>query len=77
MPEDATDLIYYAAKDQLIVVGVSCTLYVLGRVDPESPWYPVTEMRFSSGTGEAASKLQVCVCVCMCVCVCVLWKMQV
>jgi len=30
-------------------------------VDADSPWYPVTEMRFSSGTGEAALKLQVCV----------------
>ncbi|KAF5834048.1 WD40-repeat-containing domain protein [Dunaliella salina] len=60
MPECATDLIYYAARDQLLVVGVSCTLYLLGRVDQDSPWYPVTEMRFSSGTGEAALKLQVC-----------------
>eukprot|EP00967_Tisochrysis_lutea_P016406 scaffold18479_cov18-Tisochrysis_lutea.AAC.5 len=59
MPECATDLIYYAAKDQLLVVGVSCTLYLLGRVDQGSPWYPVTEMRFSSGTGDTALKLQI------------------
>eukprot|EP00798_Chlamydomonas_sp_ICE-L_P030874 gene30874-35918_t len=61
-PEGLHHLIYYAPKDQLVVTTASCNLHVLGRdeeANPTAPWTTVSKMKFATGTGEAATSLQV------------------
>lgn len=52
-------LIYYAEKEQLLLVTASCSLNLLGRDDTTGSWQSISKMKFATGTGEAASSLQV------------------
>jgi intraflagellar transport protein 140 len=59
MTEEVTGIIYYADKEQLVVVGASCSLYVLGHGTDRGEWQALSKMKFATGTGEAAGSLQV------------------
>jgi len=60
MGEEVTGLIYYAEKEQLVVVGASCSLYLLGKsADEGDGWVSLSKMKFATGTGEAAGSLNV------------------
>lgn len=59
MGEEVTGLIYYAEKEQLVVVGGSCSLFLLGRNDGDGSWAQISKMKFATGTGENAGSLQV------------------
>jgi intraflagellar transport protein 140 len=59
MTEEVTGIIYYADKEQLVVVGASCSLYVLGHGADRGEWQALSKMKFATGTGEAAGSLQV------------------
>lgn len=52
-------LIYYAEKEQMLVVSASCTLNILGKDEQLGTWMSLSKMKFATGTGEAASGLQV------------------
>lgn len=59
-PEEVETLIYYKEKDQLIVTTSGCTLHVLAKDESEGTWTSLSKMKFATGTGETAVKLQVC-----------------
>ncbi|KAG2490014.1 hypothetical protein HYH03_011479 [Edaphochlamys debaryana] len=59
MGEAVHSLLHYPDRDQLLVIGASCTLYVLGRDEQLGTWVTVSKMKFATGTGEAATGLQV------------------
>ncbi len=61
MPEELTAMMYYPEKEQLVVVGVSCSLYLLARNEQENTWGVVSKMKFATGTGEQAGWLHVSV----------------
>ncbi|MEW5317550.1 MAG: hypothetical protein WDW38_008838 [Sanguina aurantia] len=51
MTEEVHTLIYYAEKEQLLVVSASCTLSVLGKDDQTGNWVALSKMKFATGTG--------------------------
>lgn len=52
-------LVHYPDRDQLLVIGSSCTLSVLARDEQLGAWHTASKMKFATGTGEAATGLQV------------------
>lgn len=58
--EDVHALLLYPERGQVLVVGASCTLSLLAKDDALQTWTPLSKMKFATGTGEAASGLQVC-----------------
>ncbi|PNW79678.1 hypothetical protein CHLRE_08g362650v5 [Chlamydomonas reinhardtii] len=59
MSEGVHTLVHYPERDQLLVVGSSCTLNVLTRDEQLGTWVTASKMKFATGTGEAATGLQV------------------
>mmetsp|Transcript_30722 Transcript_30722/g.68056 ORF Transcript_30722/g.68056 Transcript_30722/m.68056 type:complete len:1411 (+) Transcript_30722:34-4266(+) len=60
LTEEVHNIIYYAEKEQLVVTTSGCTLHVLGRNEQLGTWQSISKMKFATGTGEAATALQVC-----------------
>lgn len=58
--EDVHALLLYPERAQLLVVSSSCTLSVLAKDETLGTWAALSKMKFATGTGEAASGLQVC-----------------
>ncbi|GLC64378.1 hypothetical protein PLESTF_000154800 [Pleodorina starrii] len=55
MGETIHSLVHYPERDQLLVIGASCTLNVLARDEQLGTWASASKMKFATGTGEAAS----------------------
>ncbi|GIL44704.1 hypothetical protein Vafri_2223 [Volvox africanus] len=55
MGESIHSLVHYPERDQLLVIGASCTLNVLARDEQLGAWATTSKMKFATGTGEAAS----------------------
>ncbi|GAX73042.1 hypothetical protein CEUSTIGMA_g494.t1 [Chlamydomonas eustigma] len=61
LPDEAQAIIYYAEKDQLVVTTSGCSMLLLAKDEAEpGTWQTLSKMKFATGTGEAASQLQVC-----------------
>ena len=60
LPDEAQTLMYYSEKEQLVVTTSGCTMLLLAR-DEANPgmWHTLSKMKFATGTGEAATQLQV------------------
>lgn len=63
MAEEVTSLIYYAEKDQLVVITSNSSLNLLGQDESTGEWMSLSKMKFATGTGDAAGSLQVSACI--------------
>lgn len=56
--EELHQLIYYPERNQLLCITTNSTLMVVGK-DEMGTWTALSKMKFATGTGEAATSLQV------------------